>query len=232
MYRYEKKYIINTLQVEILKQRLFPIMKLDNNLGESTFYSIRSIYFDDYYDTNLKQVINGVSERFKYRIRFYNYSDKYIMLEKKIKINNMSKKISCSLTKKQVYNILNNINLNVSKENNKLLNEFYLMIKTRYYRPKVIIDYDRIPFVYEAGNVRVTIDYNLSCCSDFNRIFSKRKSNIPLMEDGYCILEVKYNDFIPDFIRYALQLNELERISYSKYGKGRLMIKNVLGGSI
>lgn len=232
MFRYEKKYMINNLQVELLKQRLSPIMKLDDNLGDNDFYSIRSIYFDDYSDTNLKQVIYGVSKRFKYRIRFYNYNDNYIMLEKKYKINNMTKKVSCRLTKEQVNDIINNRNILIDKKNPKLLNEFYLMMKTRGYKPKVIIDYDRIPFVYEAGNVRITIDYNLACSYKFNELFNKDGLSIPIIENGYSILEVKYNDFIPDFIRFALQLNELDRISYSKYGKGRLMIKNVVGGCL
>lgn len=232
MFRYEKKYIINNLQVELLKQRLIPIMKLDSNLQGNEFYSIRSIYFDDYNDTCLKQVINGISERYKYRIRFYNYSDKYIVLEKKYKINNMTKKDSCVITKKQVYNILYNKNFYVSKDNSKLLNEFYMQMKIKGFKAKVIIDYDRIPFVYDLGNVRITIDYNLSCSYKFNKLFCSDKSSIPLLDAGYSILEIKYNDFIPDFIRFALQLNELERVSYSKYGNGRLMIKNVLGGCL
>lgn len=232
MFRYEKKYIINNLQVELLKQRLSPIMKLDSNLNDSDFYSIRSIYFDDYNDTCLNQVINGISERFKYRIRFYNNNDSYIVLEKKYKINNMTKKDNCVISRKQLYNILHNKNIYVSKDNPKLLNEFYLQMKIRGFKPKVVIDYDRIPFVYELGNVRITIDYNLSCSHKFDNLFNSEKFSIPLLEEGYSILEVKYNEFIPDFIRFALQINELDRISYSKYGNGRLMIKNVLGGCI
>lgn len=228
MYRHEKKYIINESQIEILKHRLKPIMKLDPNIKKNEFYTIRSLYFDDYNDTNLKQVINGISKRFKYRIRFYNNNHEYIMLEKKYKINNMTKKVSCSLTKKDVTNILKN-NIDIKKENPKLLNEFYLMMKTKGYKPKVIIDYDRIPFVYEAGNVRITIDYNISCSYKVNDLFKKNIPKIPLMEKGYSILEIKYDAFIPDYIRFALQLNELERTSYSKYGNGRLMIKKVGG---
>ena len=121
MFRYEKKYIINNLQKEILMHRLTPIMSLDSNLNGKDFYSIRSLYFDDYCDTCLKQVINGISERFKYRIRFYNFNLDYIVLEKKYKINNMTKKDSCILTKEQVEDIINN-NIKIDKDNPKLLN--------------------------------------------------------------------------------------------------------------
>lgn len=231
MFRFEKKYILNNLQVEQLKHRLSPIMKLDPILSGKEFYSIRSLYFDDYKDTCLKQVINGISERYKYRIRFYNDNTDYIVLEKKYKINNMTKKTSVQITKEIVDGILKG-NFVISKDNNKLLNEFYLMIRTRGFKPVVIIDYDRIPCVYDAGCVRVTLDYNLSCSYDFDNLFSDEIRRIPLMEEGNTILEVKYNDFIPDYIRFCLQLDGLYRTSYSKYGNGRLAIKNYVGGSL
>jgi hypothetical protein len=231
MFRFEKKYILNNLHVEQLKHRLSPLMKLDPILSGREFYSIRSLYFDDYNDTCLKQVINGISERYKYRIRFYNGNTEYIVLEKKYKINNMTKKISCEITKEIVDNILKG-NFSINKDNDKLLNEFYLMIKTRGFRPVVIIDYDRIPYVYDAGCVRITLDYNLSCSYDFDKLFSDKITRIPLMEEGNTILEVKYNDFIPDYIRFSLQLDGLYRTSYSKYGNGRLAIKNYVGGCL
>lgn len=232
MFRYEKKYIVNDLQIEQLKHRLAPIMKLDSILGQRKYYSIRSLYFDDYKDTCLNQVINGFSERYKYRIRFYNFNEEYIVLEKKYKINNMTKKSSCEINKQIVEDIINNRNINVSKDNPKLLNELYIMIKTRGFKPKIIIDYDRIPYVYNAGYVRVTIDYNLSCSYDVNKFFSKDILRIPLMENGNSILEVKYTDFIPDFVRFCLQVDGLYRTSYSKYGNGRLIIKNYVGGCL
>ena len=231
MFRFEKKYILNNLQVEQLKHRLSPIMKLDPILSGKEFYSIRSLYFDDYKDTCLKQVINGISERYKYRIRFYNDNTDYIVLEKKYKINNMTKKTSVQITKEIVDGILKG-NFVISKDNDKLLNEFYLMIRTRGFRPVVIIDYDRIRFVYDAGCVWVTFDYNLSCSYEFDKLFSDDLLRIPLIDSGNTILEVKYNDFIPDYIRFSLQLGELYRTSFSKYGYGRLAIKNYIGGCL
>ena len=101
MFRFENKYIINNLQIEELKHRLAPLAALDPILSGRKFYSIRSLYFDDYSDICLNQVINGVSKRVKYRIRFYNFNEDYIILEKKYKINNMTKKISCQITKEK-----------------------------------------------------------------------------------------------------------------------------------
>lgn len=231
MFRFEKKYILNNLQVEQLKHRVSPLMKLDPILNGKDFYRIRSLYFDDCKDTCLRQVIDGISERYKYRIRFYNNNTDYIVLEKKYKINNMTKKTSIEITKDIVDGILKG-NFAISKDNDKLLNEFYLMIRTRGFKPVVIIDYDRIPYVYEAGYVRVTLDFNLSCSYDFDKLFDDKLFKIPLLEEGNTILEVKYNDFIPDYIRFSLQLDGLYRTSYSKYGNGRLAIKNYIGGCL
>ena len=108
MFRFENKYLINSLQIEELKHRLAPVVSLDPILSGRKFYSIRSLYFDDNYDTCLNQVINGVSKRVKYRIRFYNFNEKYIILEKKYKINNMTRKLSCEITKEQALDIINN----------------------------------------------------------------------------------------------------------------------------
>ena len=220
MFRKEKKDIINNIQKEQLKHRLSPIMDLDPILGHRKFYRIRSLYFDDYNDTSLKQVINGISERYKYRIRFYNFNTEYIVLEKKYKINNMTKKLGCIINGK----------INISKNNSNLLNELYLMMKTKLLKPVIIIDYDRIPYVYDAGCVRITFDYNITCSYDIKNLFDPNINRIPLMEKNNSILEVKYNDFIPDFIRYSLQINTLNRTSYSKYGNGRLTLKKINGG--
>ena len=232
MYRFENKYLINNLQIEELKHRLAPVVSLDPVLGERKFYSIRSLYFDDYFDTCLNQVINGVSKRVKYRIRFYNFDLKYIVLEKKYKINNMTRKVSCQITKKQALDIINNRNLNISKDNPKLLNELYLKIKCDGFKPKIIIDYDRIPYVYTAGTVRITIDHNISCSYDIKNFFKEDILRIPLMEKGSSVLEVKYTGFMPDFIRYCIQIKGLELSSYSKYMNGRITLRKFIGGSI
>jgi len=227
-YRFEYKYSITELEKDLLQNRISMLLKVDKNAQELNGYSIRSIYFDDYKDTSLNQVINGISEREKFRIRFYNLDDSYIVLEKKQKVNNMTNKQSCKITKEQLINILNGRNLIIKKDNNKLLNEFYLAILTKGYKPVCIIDYDRIPYTYTAGNVRITLDYNMSVSYEFDNVFSDNLIKIPFMEKDRALLEVKFNDFIPDYIRWCLQLNSLNRTSYSKYATGRLMLNKFI----
>lgn len=227
-YRFEYKYCITEQEKDLLQNRIDMLLNIDKNAQENKYYSIRSIYFDDYKDTNLNQVINGISEREKYRIRFYNLDDSYICLEKKQKENNMTNKQSCRITKEQLLNILKGEKLVIKKENHKLLNEFYLKMLTQAYKPACIIDYDRVPYTYVAGNVRLTLDYNMSVSYDFDDVFSDKLNKIPFAENNMALLEVKFNDFIPDYIRWSLQLNNLNRISYSKYALGRLMLKNFI----
>lgn len=226
-YRFEYKYLLSKNQKELLKVKIGDLLRVDKNAAEFGGYNIRSIYLDNYKNTSLNQVINGISDREKYRIRFYNCNSSYIALEKKKKTNNMTIKTSCKITKEQLENIINNKNLVISKENPKLLNELYLKMKTQRYRPVCIIEYDRVPYIYNAGNVRITLDYNISVSYDFSNAFSKKLPVIPIMNRDRALLEVKFNDFIPDFIRWRLQLNTLTRTSYSKYAKGRLMLKSI-----
>ena len=231
-YRFEYKYLLTKCQKELLKVKIGDLLGIDKNAVEHGGYNIRSIYLDNYKNTSLNQVINGISDREKYRIRFYNCDSSYIALEKKKKTNNMTIKTSCKITKEQLENIINNKELVISTENPELLNELYLKMKTQRYKPVCIIEYDRIPYIHNAGNVRITLDYNISVSYDFQNAFSENLAVLPIMNRDKALLEVKFNDFIPDFIRWRLQLNTLSRTSYSKYAKGRLMLNSVLKNNI
>lgn len=211
-FRKELKYKITDNDFYLLNINLKNLIKKDSNCKEE-FYTISSIYFDNYKKTSYNQVKNGISERWKYRIRFYNYDDSYIVLEKKHKINGLTNKKSVRITRKMLKNILKE-NVKIEENNDKLLNEFIIKIKTELLKPIICIEYDRIPYVYKTGTVRVTLDYNIRYTNSYNDLFNKDKKVYYLKDK---ILEVKYNELIPDFIRYKLELNHLEQISFSKF---------------
>lgn len=225
-YRHELKYRINSFQFEELRKRLSFLLPVDKNAVENENYFIRSLYFDDYKDTSYYQVLNGISKREKYRIRYYNYDTNYICLEKKDKINNMTNKTSCIVTKEQVEDLING-KLQVSKENDKLLNEFIIKTKFYGYKPIVIIDYNRIPYIYEVGNVRITLDYNIAMDYDVNHFFEKENRKIPILEKDTKILEVKYDEILPNYIAWLININTLEQTAYSKYLNGRMLEKQI-----
>lgn len=220
-YRKELKYNINNNDFYIIKHNLNNLIKKDPNC-KGEFYTISSIYFDDYNKTSYKQVKNGISNRWKYRIRFYNYDDSFIKLEKKHKINGLTDKTSIRITREMLDDILNN-NLKIEEKNDKLLNEFIVKIKKDLLRPIICVEYDRIPYVYKLGNVRITLDYNIRYTSKYDDLFNENKKVYYLNDK---ILEVKYNDLIPDFIRYRLELNHLDQISFSKFNN---CIEGMLG---
>lgn len=223
-FRKELKYLINNNEKIILEERLKTLLNYDKHSIDGN-YKIISLYFDDYKKTSYNQVIDGISERWKWRIRYYNFDDSYVCLEKKYKVNGLTAKKKIKLSKEKTLDIINNKNIKIDSSNDKLLNEFYLNILTKLLKPRAIVIYDRIPYTYSAGNVRITIDYNLCTSNDFKNLFNEKLNIIPVMDKDHCVLEVKYNDFIPDYIRHKLQLNELTKTSYSKFIKSIYILK-------
>lgn len=211
-FRKELKYEISDNDFYIINHNLNGLIKKDSNC-KGEFYTISSIYFDNYNKTSYFQVKNGLSERWKYRIRYYNYDDSYICLEKKAKINGLTNKKSVRITREMLTNILSN-NIKVDKNNNSLLNEFIIKMKTELLRPIICIEYDRVPYIYKLGNVRITLDYNIRYTNKYNDLFDSKKKVYYLKNK---ILEVKYSELIPDFIRFRLELNHLEQTSFSKF---------------
>ena len=211
-YRKELKYNISNKDFILINHNLKNLLNKDSNC-KNEFYTISSIYFDNYKKTSYNQVKNGLSERWKYRIRFYNYDNSYIKLEKKFKINGLTNKKSVKISFEMLENILCG-NLKISSNNPNLLNEFLIKMQTEFLRPIICIEYDRIPYIYKIGNVRITLDYNIRYTNKFDNLFDRNKKVHYLFDK---ILEVKYNELIPDFIRYRLELNHLEQTSFSKF---------------
>ena len=135
-------------------------MDVDEN-AVSGSYKIRSVYFDDYWSTAYTQKIAGVQHRKKYRIRFYDDSDSVIKLECKIKNGNYIYKKSASLTHEETDMIMNGDYDFLLTKNNELCKEFYYQCVSRVLRPKCIVDYEREPYVFEQGDVRITFDHDV-----------------------------------------------------------------------
>lgn len=220
-YRHEFKYIITSAQKEELIKRISAIMRNDSNTINGK-YNIRSLYFDDYYNSCYYDNENGIDPREKYRIRIYNISSDFIKLECKQKDNNKTRKESCLIDKQDYHNIING-NLSCVYNESPVISKLKYGYYANYLKPVVIVDYDRIPFVYDAGNVRITFDYNLSASSYIEDFFCEKMPRLPIYGNGIELLEVKYDDFLPDFIYNSLQLNDLCQTSNSKYYLARKM---------
>ncbi|MGN1120197.1 MAG: polyphosphate polymerase domain-containing protein, partial [Oscillospiraceae bacterium] len=183
-------------------------------------YFIRSLYFDDISDTALHEKLDGINRREKFRIRFYNGDATLIHLEKKSKLNGLGSKETAVLSAEQANSIANGEFAFLKELPDPLCRELYCKMKTQGLRPKTIVDYTREPFIFPAGNVRVTLDYDIrtgSHCADFLSM-----DCVTLPASGAIILEVKWDEFLPDIIRDLVQLDGRRTGAFSKYAACRI----------
>lgn len=216
-YRHEFKYVISGAEVELLKNRLNHLLLPDKHTNASGGYTIRSLYFDDYYNRCMRENEDGTDPREKFRIRIYNHSASRIMLECKRKEHGMTHKTSCPLTVEQTKLLMDGQALPDIANQPPLLRKLALQILNRRLRPVVIVEYDRIPYVYKNGNVRVTLDLNVSSSNAIHSFLDNKIPKRPIMPMGQQLLEVKYDEYFPDFIYRNLQLHSLRQTAFSKY---------------
>ena len=202
-----------------IRQRLSAVAYPDPNAVDGK-YVIRSLYFDNLADKALREKIDGVNIREKFRIRYYNGDTSVIHLEKKSKMNGLGNKQSVPLTEKQAQLIVDGNLEWMPHSLHPLIRELYTKMITEGIRPKTIVDYTREPFVFPAGNVRVTIDYDIRtglACTDF---LNKNCVTVPATQA--IILEVKWDEFLPDIIRDAVSLESRREGAFSKYAVCRI----------
>ncbi len=216
-FRYEHKYVEPEINLIGMEARLAALLKKDDHVGDRGFYSIRSLYFDDYSDRFLYENISGVDERTKWRIRIYDQNDRFISLERKIRKSDMVAKQSCPINKMTFEEIMAGT-IGIEPGNPQLLNLFVREIKTRALHPAVIVEYERTPFVCAEGNTRVTIDRNIRSSSELGAFLENRSLiSRPVLLSGQNLLEVKYDMFLPDQIAHAVEHGRMRRETFSKY---------------
>lgn len=235
-YRHEYKFLIDERDKTKLYYRLKNLIPLDANVGGDGCYWIRSVYFDDYRDSCFYQNEDGINERAKYRIRIYNASDKRITLERKSKKNGMTCKESARLTREQCDMLLCGIPLPMgtpeAEHYPEVLKQFLVLMMTKGMRAKTIVEYERIPFVYSAGNVRITFDRNISASTDIGHFFEKENQRYPVLSKGQQLMEVKFDEYLPAFIKDNLEIGRLQQTSFSKYYLGRKYTVPCAGGRL
>lgn len=217
LYRHELKYLCSNAELGLLRVRLSGVMKPDMHTNASGVYHIRSIYFDDLYNTSYYENEAGVNCREKWRIRTYNNDASRIFLECKGKENGMTQKLSCQIDSGQFTSLIDGNCLAISEENPGLLNRFLILQRNRWLKPKVIVGYTRRPYICREGNVRVTFDQNIFSSTDIERFFDENIRKRPILASGMQLLEVKYDEYIPDYIYHATQMTNMQQITFSKY---------------
>ena len=216
-YRHEHKYVISAAQIPLLKSRIAILMKPDPHARADGIYNIRSLYFDDYSNRCYYENENGTDPREKFRIRIYKHSTDGITLECKRKEKGKTQKTSCPLTLDQANQLIRGKPLPQIDTLPPLLKKFILEMRTKGLHPVVVVEYERIPYVYKNGNVRVTFDTQIASSSNVADFFAEHLPKRPIMPVGQHLMEVKFDEYLPDFIYRSLNLDKLQQTAYSKY---------------
>lgn len=220
-YRHELKYEISYHEYINLKLRLEPIMKRDIHADGSGIYTIRSLYFDNFNDKALKEKLDGIKNRDKFRLRCYNNDFSFILLEKKSKRNSLCLKKSTNLTREQCEKILDGDIGFMADSENELFADFFAAMSGQLMRPKTVVVYKREPYIFEAGNVRITFDSDIRTGLYSTNFLDGDLPLIPVMGSEKMILEIKYDEFLPDVIRHAIQSGVPRVQAFSKYAAAR-----------
>ncbi|MBD5093376.1 MAG: polyphosphate polymerase domain-containing protein [Subdoligranulum sp.] len=220
-FRHEHKHEISKSDLFVLRQRLRAVAQPDPHaIGGA--YRIRSLYFDNAADKALREKSDGVSRREKFRIRYYNDDLSVIRLEKKSKLGGLGSKQSAGLTARQVQSLINGTDCGwMAQSENALIQELHSKMQTQGLRPKTIVEYTREPFIFAPGNVRVTLDYNIRTALSAAHFLDADCITIPA-GDAPVLLEVKWDEFLPDIIRDAVSLPGRRMSAFSKYAQCRI----------
>lgn len=216
IYRNEWKYLISWGEKELITSRIAPLLHPDPNAVNGG-YLIRSLYFDDYWNTAYEQKEAGVLERKKYRIRIYNYSDRSIKLERKKKYGAYIYKQSAKITRSEFEAILAGDYNFLLKSSQPLLQEFYVECRCHNLRPRTIVDYEREPWILDAGTVRITFDQNVRAAVGSFDIFDPSLPCLSVIDPGRLVMEVKFTEFLPRLVQDILPPQREEMTAVSKY---------------
>lgn len=220
-YRHEYKLPVNAGDMTVLTGKLSRIMAPDGH-GQDGSYFVRSLYFDTPFDSALRGKLNGESAREKFRIRFYDMDDSFIRLEKKSKRSGLCSKRSAPLTREQTERLIAGDRSFLPDTGDPLLTELYAKMSGELLRPRLTVDYRRKAYVFPAGNVRITFDFGIRSDENIRAFFDPAPAAFPV--PCVAVMEVKYDEFLPQFIADAVQLGGMRTSAvsaFSKYASGR-----------
>lgn len=221
-YRNEWKYCCSANELDIIAQRLPAMLERDSNADVEGKYEIHSLYFDDYKDICAKENEAGISDRLKYRIRYYGDQSDYLKLECKQKKDSRCYKESCQISQLEYQKITEGDVEELFWQTEKpLLKRFCAQSMSRRFLPKAIVNYERIAYVEEILNIRVTLDLNISVSDEYAQFLDGTYMRYPVLEKGKQVLEVKFDYILPGYIRNIIMSRNLIQSAFSKYYLGR-----------
>ena len=222
-YRHEYKYMIDARQEGILMLKSRSLMQPDVHAGTDGRYMVRSLYLDDPENSCARENAAGTDPRSKFRIRYYNGDLSVMKLEKKSKACGMCLKESCPLTPEECERMLRGEFVTAMPGDSAIRKRLLTEINVRGLTPKTIVTYERVPLVYSGGNVRVTFDRRITSSGDLRHFLTADYTERPVLPPGQSILEVKWDEIMPGFIKDNMKMEDLQWTAFSKYYLCRIM---------
>ena len=219
-WRQEQKYLISEADRTILLSRLRAALLPDPHAAGDGLYRVRTLYFDDSSDSALFDSLSGAPEREKYRLRMYNSDPGFLRLEKKIKRYGGGRKPGALLTPAECRRLIGGEYAFLGEKEDPFLQEAYAAARSGKLTPRCVVDYTRAAFFHPAGNVRITVDSDVRVSRNTDAFFREPFVGKTETEQGVCVLEVKFDGFLPDFIPQLIGVGELSRAAFSKFAAG------------
>jgi len=219
--RHELKHHLTFMQYRILRRKLGAVLKLDSHAGPDGRYHIRSLYFDDFRNTAFFDKMAGVPTRQKYRMRIYNVCDDFIKFERKNKFDEYVFKETAVLSREEADRIIKGDVSFLADSDSKLLRCFYLECRRNLLRPVVLVDYLREAYVHPVGDVRVTFDIGVRTALGPVSFFDRDTSTVTVCEEPGVILEVKFDNVLPQIVRGLFSSGISPRSALGKFAMCR-----------
>jgi hypothetical protein len=206
-------------------------MKLDPHVSNNYDYEVRSLYFDSNFQHSFMEKINGIAIRKKLRIRYYpdfvNAEGKFAFIEIKKKINENVAKSRVFVPLADAVKILDK-NSNealkffdcASGQDQQTLKEIWWLNKRYNLKTSCIVSYKRRPFLSKLEKTfRLTFDTNVMV-RNYNLNLNYGGGSKYIIPRGICIMEVKFNNYIPKWAIKILQNNNCLQYKISKFASG------------
>lgn len=219
-YRYELKYFVGIVSLgyyQFLSDAFAKTLHVDPHCNAKCEYSIRSLYFDTPENDDYYEKLSGISRRKKIRLRIYDVCQQNTKVEIKNKINQLVFKESATISKEDAVELIRGNNDVLLKTDNPTLNNVYYLMLKDLYRPVALVDYEREAYIVPTEDIRITFDKNIRISSVEFDLYKKGVHMYPIFNEETVVMEIKYKDFLPDWIRGILKYHTCERYAISKY---------------
>lgn len=230
-FRHELKFQIDMVQYQVLQRKLATLLKPDPHMEPSKHYNIRNLYFDDFKESALCDKASGVYSRKKYRMRIYNHSDSTIKFERKSKVHQYIYKESIKINRKEAEKIISGEFNFLAGSKEQVLRDFYFEAKNKLMHPVSIVEYDREAYIHPVGNVRITFDTNLRVDMGSASFFDGALCTMRVIDQPAIIMEVKYNEFLPQYICGLFPDTIRPQVAFGKFVVCRTQKKSQTGNS-